>query len=72
MPNADVPMVPPPLNTKDDEENRSANDLCDNSTEKSSAHQSGNNCDSCGDESLGAGAEQLLDEAFRREYGKLP
>jgi len=29
-------------------------------------------CDSCGDESLGAGAEQLLDEAFRREYGKLP
>jgi hypothetical protein len=29
-------------------------------------------CDSCGDESLGAGAEQLLDEAFRREYDKLP
>jgi hypothetical protein len=29
-------------------------------------------CDFCGDESLGAGAEQLLDEAFRREYDKLP
>jgi hypothetical protein len=31
-----------------------------------------NICDSCGDESLGAGAEQILDEAFRREYDKLP
>jgi hypothetical protein len=29
-------------------------------------------CDSCGDESLGAGAEKILDEAFSREYGKLP
>ena len=29
-------------------------------------------CDFCGDESLGAGAEQILDEAFRREYDKLP
>ena len=29
-------------------------------------------CDSCGDESLGAGAERALDEAFSREYDKLP
>jgi len=29
-------------------------------------------CDSCGAKSLGAGAEQILDEAFRREYDKLP
>jgi hypothetical protein len=29
-------------------------------------------CDFCGDESLGVGAEQILDEAFRREYDKLP
>jgi hypothetical protein len=29
-------------------------------------------CDFCGDESFGAGAEETLDEAFRREYDKLP
>ena len=31
-----------------------------------------NICDSCGYKSLGAGADQILDEAFRREYDKLP
>jgi hypothetical protein len=29
-------------------------------------------CVCCGDESFGPGAEQILDEAFRREYDKLP
>ena len=31
-----------------------------------------NICDFCRNESLGAGAEQILDEAFRREYDNLP
>ena len=29
-------------------------------------------CGSCGAESFGPGAEQILDEAFRQEYDKLP
>jgi hypothetical protein len=28
-------------------------------------------CDACGAKSLDAGAEQIFDEAFRREYDKL-
>src|SRR6266513_3229240 len=38
----EVPMVPPPLNAEDCEENRSAGDLSDNSIQKSSADKSGN------------------------------
>jgi hypothetical protein len=29
-------------------------------------------CDFCGAKSFGPAAEQILDEAFRREYNKLP
>ena len=49
-PEVKVPMMPPPLSAEDREENRSAGDLSDNSTQKSPANQSGNNRDSCGDQ----------------------
>lgn len=29
-------------------------------------------CDHCGVKSLGPGSEKILDEAFQREYSKLP
>jgi hypothetical protein len=29
-------------------------------------------CDSCGTKSFEPGAEQIMDEAFQREYDKLP
>jgi hypothetical protein len=29
-------------------------------------------CDNCGAKSLDAGSEKILDEAFQREYDKLP
>ena len=29
-------------------------------------------CDSCGTQSFEPGAEQIMDEAFQREYDKLP
>ena len=43
-------MVPPPLNAEDCEENRSAGDLSDNSAQRYTADQSGNNRDSRGDQ----------------------
>src|SRR5438105_5068471 len=49
-PEVEVPMVPPPLNTKDCQESHGAGDLSDNSAQKCAAYESGNDRDPCGNQ----------------------